>query len=370
MGLRGDITGKPVEAKQRRHRARPRQAEERFRRFAENSSDVFWILDVTRQRLEYLSPAFEQTWGRPTRAAIADPEVWNRSIHLEDRGARAQALERVVARAEPLTHEYRIERPDGAVRWIRETSFPIRDAHGRLTQIGGIAHDTSSREPLNVYVVEADPIARETKTGALRRGGQRVTSFASEAAFLDVAGSLGPGCAVVRVDDASPAPFAAARALKARRDDLPVVFEATLGGDVGLAVRAMKAGAADVLAAPADTASLLTAVASALAEVRETGREERAAETARGQIALMSQREREVLEGLLLGGTNKSIARELGISPRTVEIHRARVMERLGVHTAPEAVLAAASAGMKPGRASVADLGQRARPSAGAGRRT
>ena len=91
-------------------------------------------------------------------------------------------------------------------------------------------------------------------------------------------------------------------------------------------------------------------MASAVADVRENELEERASQVARGQIALMSQREREVLEGLLQGGTNKTIARELGISPRTVEIQRARVMERLGAQTIPEAVLAASAAGLKPRR--------------------
>ena len=68
----------------------------------------------------------------------------------------------------------------------------------------------------------------------------------------------------------------------------------------------------------------------------------------------MSDREREVLDGLLAGGTNKTIARDLGISPRTVEFHRAHVMERLGARTLPEAVLVAAAAGLRPPR--IADL--------------
>jgi FixJ family two-component response regulator len=154
----------------------------------------------------------------------------------------------------------------------------------------------------------------------------------------------------VRTDDASPARFALAAALRARRTDLRLIFETALDGDVAVAILAMKSGAADVLPAPADPAAVLAAVALALADVREDALEDRAGQVARQQIALMSQREREVLGGLLRGGTNKTIARTLGISPRTVEIHRARVMERLGAHTVPEAVMAAASAGMKPPR--------------------
>lgn len=346
-----DITDqKRTEAQLRRNEARRRESDERFRTFAENSSDVIWILDAETRRLEYLSPGFQQTWALPPEAAIADIEVWNDCVHAEDRIARAQTLERVITHGESITYEYRIVRPDGSVRWIRETAFPIRNAEGRLGQIGGLAHDFSRREPLGVYVVEADLRAREEKAEALRRAGHQVTTFATESALLDVAVALASGCVFVRADDAGPARFALARALRARSIDLRVIFETELSDDVELAISAMKSGAADVLQAPVETGRMLAAVASALADVREDELEERSAQRARGQIAMMSQREREVLEGLLKGGTNKTIARELGISPRTVEIHRARVMERLGAHTVPEAVMAAASAGLRPSR--------------------
>jgi FixJ family two-component response regulator len=123
------------------------------------------------------------------------------------------------------------------------------------------------------------------------------------------------------------------------------------GDDIGLGVRAMKAGAADFLHAPYERETLFTAVATALADMRQGVERDRTAERTRARIAEMSARERQVLDRMLLGGTNKSIARELGISPRTVEIHRAHVMERLGARTFPEAVLLAVAGGLFPAHA-------------------
>jgi FixJ family two-component response regulator len=127
-----------------------------------------------------------------------------------------------------------------------------------------------------------------------------------------------------------------------------VVVAGVSHGDVTLAVQVMKAGAADWLEMPCEEDAMLMAVASALAGIRRSEDQHRDAELVRVRVASMSMRERQVLEGLLAGGTNKMIGRELGISPRTVELHRASVMERLGVSTLPEAVLMAAAAGVRP----------------------
>jgi FixJ family two-component response regulator len=83
---------------------------------------------------------------------------------------------------------------------------------------------------------------------------------------------------------------------------------------------------------------LLDALAAALASIRETAERSQAAEFAAATIAALPPRERQVLDGLLAGGTNKTIARDLGLSPRTVEAHRARIMERLGARSLPELV--------------------------------
>jgi FixJ family two-component response regulator len=199
---------------------------------------------------------------------------------------------------------------------------------------------------LFAYVVAAGDDARHDLVGALKSAGYDVRTFASGQAFQEVAGSLMPGCVIFFLDDADS--LAVLKVLKVARTHFPVVALGSSRGDVGFGVRAMKAGAVEFLEAPWMPEALLFAVGSALAEVRAEAERVRGNDEARSRIALLSAREREVLEGLLAGGTNKAIARTLGLSPRTVEIHRARVIEALGAHTLPEAVLIATAAGVRP----------------------
>jgi PAS domain S-box-containing protein len=121
-----------------------RSSEEKLRQITENAHEVFWLSEVKTRGLGYVSPAFEQVWGIPVAEALRDPEVFFRSIHPEDR-ARVET----VARDSVLEfdHEYRIVRPDGQVRWIRDRAFPVRDASGLVVRIAGVAHDvTESRQ--------------------------------------------------------------------------------------------------------------------------------------------------------------------------------------------------------------------------------
>jgi FixJ family two-component response regulator len=138
------------------------------------------------------------------------------------------------------------------------------------------------------------------------------------------------------------------RELKARHHESPIIVLGEDGADITFAVQVMKAGAVDFLPFPCTDDRLLAAVASATADVRTTETQKQDADRARACIAEMPLREREVLAGLLSGKTNKEMARDIGISPRTVESHRAHVMQRLGVQTLPEAVLMAAAAGLRP----------------------
>jgi PAS domain S-box-containing protein len=324
-------------------------SEARFRQFAEHSTNVLWIVDIETSRLEYLSPAFENTWGEPPDAMLRDLGRWVETIHPDDRARALDAFDRV-RRGEIVLQEYRIVRPDGAVRWIRDAFFPMPDEQGRLRRAGGIAQDITKHTGSLLYVVDADDASRQELTLLLQGAGYNVKAFASARAFLDVASVLAAGCVVLDVGRPEAGGLDLPRDLWARRIELPVIVIASRRGDVGFAVQAMKAGAVDLLERPYERSALLTAVASALADIRGAADKGRAAELALVRIGEMSGREREVLDGLLAGKSNKQIARDLGISPRTVEMHRAKVMERLGAHSLPEAVLMAAAAGIQPAR--------------------
>lgn len=322
-----------------------RESEARFRRYAENSTNVLWLADLESGRLDYLSPAFAQVWGMPC-ADMPDIPGWLATVHPEDRDAAAQAMERVGG-GETLELEYRIlRRSDHAVRRIRDTFFPVPAEDGRIRSVGGIAQDITIDAGPRAYVVADRDDARHELVDALQAGGYTVEAFASDQAFHRLAGSLMPGCVVLDLNETTG--FVIAGELKAHRSHLPVVAVGASGGDVGYGVRAMKAGAVDFLDSPWTAEGLLFAVRTALAEIRDVAQRSRVRDESRDRIATLSVRERAVLEGLLAGGTNKTIARTLGLSPRTVEIHRARVMDTLGAHTLPEAVLIAAAAGVSP----------------------
>ncbi|WP_142581195.1 LuxR C-terminal-related transcriptional regulator [Methylobacterium symbioticum] len=322
-----------------------RLTEERFRRFAEHSANVLWLADLESGRLDYLSPAFAQIWGMPAED-MPDLARWLASVHPEDRDAAAQAMERVSG-GETLVLEYRILRAsDNAVRRIRDTFFSIPGIDGRSRSAGGIAQDVTVDTGLRAYVIAGGDDARRGLVDALQSGGYEVQAFESGQALLKMIGALRPGCVVFNLKEAGD--IVVASELKAARAHLPMVAVGASRGDVGLGVRYMKAGAVDFLEAPCAPQALLFAVKTALAGIHAEADRAHGSNEARSRIVALSPRERAVLEGLLAGGTNKTIARTLGLSPRTVEIHRARVMEALGVRTLPEAVLIATAAGVRP----------------------
>jgi PAS domain S-box-containing protein len=122
-----------------------RESEERFRQLAETIRQVIWMTTPDKNRMIYISPAYEEIWGRSRESLYASPRSWLEAIHPADRDRVLEAaLTKQAAGA--YDEEYRIVRPDGTIRWIQDRAFPIRDRHGTIYRIAGIAEDISDRK--------------------------------------------------------------------------------------------------------------------------------------------------------------------------------------------------------------------------------
>ncbi|MGH7209077.1 MAG: PAS domain-containing protein, partial [Nitrospiraceae bacterium] len=122
-----------------------RESEECFRQLSENIREVFWMTDPEKNQMLYISPAYEEIWGRTCASLYASPRSWLDAIHPEDRDRVLTAATTRQVSGE-YAEEYRIVRPDGSVRWIRDRAFPIRDASGQVYRIAGIAEDITERK--------------------------------------------------------------------------------------------------------------------------------------------------------------------------------------------------------------------------------
>jgi two-component system, LuxR family, response regulator FixJ len=196
-----------------------------------------------------------------------------------------------------------------------------------------------------VHVIDDDEAIRESLAFLLRAAQLEVKSYPSARAFLDGLPDESLGCVItdVRMPDISGIDLL--RRLKELNIGVPVIV-VTGHGDVALAVEAMKIGAADFFEKPFDDDLLLASVRSALRE--QEGQKKRYAERAEieTRIAALSPRERDVLRGLIEGRANKQIAFDLGISPRTVEIYRANLMNKMQADSLSDLVRMALVAGM------------------------
>jgi len=199
-----------------------------------------------------------------------------------------------------------------------------------------------------VHVIDDDEAVRQSLTFLLKAAGLTVQTYESAASFLSELPGAAPGCVVtdVRMPDVSGIDLL--RRLKEMQAPLPVIV-ITGHGDVPLAVEAMKYGALDFLEKPFDDDTILNAVRSALSrQDAETRRETDRAEIF-DKLATLSKRERQVLEGLVAGHPNKTIAFDHGISPRTVEIYRANLMSKMGATSLSDLVRMALIGGLLEG---------------------
>lgn len=196
--------------------------------------------------------------------------------------------------------------------------------------------NSGASDPI-VYVIDDDESARHSLEFLLDVAGIRVRSFPSADAFLRSSPPLAGACVVTDVRMPVTTGVELAEKLSRGEPAVPVIV-ITGHADVPLAIQAMKAGAADFIEKPYEEEAMLSAIRKALADKTE---DEGAASERREineRLALLSAREREVVEGLVAGKANKVIAFDLAISPRTVEVYRANAMMKMQARTLSDLV--------------------------------
>jgi len=179
-----------------------------------------------------------------------------------------------------------------------------------------------------VHIVDDDEAVRQSLAFLLSTAGTPVRVYESATSFLEALPSLQPGCLITDVRMPDMTGIELLQKLKSKSVGLPVIV-ITGHGDIPLAVEAMKSGAIDFIEKPFAEEAILKAVRAAEDRTRGKGSQVEDEAVVTGRLASLSERERQVLDGLMAGNANKTIAHDLGISPRTVEVYRANVMSKM-----------------------------------------
>ena len=196
-----------------------------------------------------------------------------------------------------------------------------------------------------VFLVDDDPAVLASLEQLLRTAGYRATTFASAREFMDGEHDQCAGCLVLNVNMPGLNGIDLQRTLAERGSALPIVF-LTGAADIHISVQAMKGGAADFLTRPVDDEVLLDAVGAAVERSRIEGKARARIREIRQRLDTLTPREREVLPLIVAGRMNKQAAAELGTSEKTIKIHRARLMVKMGARTLPDLVRLAERAGV------------------------
>jgi len=183
-----------------------------------------------------------------------------------------------------------------------------------------------------IYLVDDDPAVLKALSRLLRSGGYEPAAFSSAREFMQAYQPGTPGCLVLDISMPGMTGMDLQRWLMEKHNPLPVIF-LTGRGDIPTSVRAMKKGAVDFLTKPVNDTDLLRAIEEAVKRDREIRSARAEASAIQARLATLTPREREVLEQVVSGRLNKQIAAELGTVEKTIKVHRARVMEKMGVES-------------------------------------
>ncbi len=198
-----------------------------------------------------------------------------------------------------------------------------------------------------VFVVDDDASLRRSLARLFRANGIEAELFESAQKFLDSGLAARSGCVVLDVHMPGLSGLDMQETLARLECTMPIIF-LTGRGDIPMSVRAMKKGAADFLTKPVDEEVLLAAIRKAMEENRRRNEDRALLESVRARIRLLTEREYEVMRHVIAGDLNKQIGGDLDIVEKTVKVHRARVMEKMGVDSVAELVRLCAVAGIMP----------------------
>jgi two-component system, LuxR family, response regulator FixJ len=190
-----------------------------------------------------------------------------------------------------------------------------------------------------IFIVDDDPLVLNALTIVLSREGYQVTGFAEGASFLAAAKSRTPTCIILDVQMPGQSGLDILKELNAQNYPAPIFIISGVG-DIPMAVEAIKSGALDFIEKPFDATTVVTRVREAVEAWSRRARDgsgDILSKTFPGHDQLTA-RERDVLNQIAAGSSNKQAGRDLGISPRTIEVHRARIMEKLGAKNAADLV--------------------------------
>jgi len=314
--------------------------------------DLVWTMDADETGLQPLDPRMRPDWAPVLQGQPVTWNEWCAAIRPEERDLAMGVPARVRAgEAVHLTLDLAAQGADYSA--ISMSAFPIGQLDGGGMRIGGLFRPVKHRQEQRAYWVRVGgPEIQdfEQRRATLLQDQVRLLQFDEAATFMGVARDLQPGAVIFQAPPEPAKLFSVLEDLGMATRGVRWMVTGTMNYPLEAIVRLMRMGAMDVLSASAGPRMVTDAIRKAVAGVRHDTvsmiAKEGVPTGAKARFSALSKRERQVLEGLADGGTNKSIALALKLSPRTVESHRAHLMDRLGAKSLAELLRLATEAGV------------------------